>query len=304
LEESKTNYGKERLRDMMIRRSPRRKLLDKVVSIFAVFSVILAVVLLGSILIEVVRNGISALSINFLTQPPGAIGSGTGGIGPAIQGTLIVVGLASAIGAPVGVLAGIYLSEFGGNGIFPSVVRFFNDVLVGLPSIVIGIVAYIALVLTLGSFSVWAGAFALSIIMIPIVTRVTEETLKVVPNSVREAGQSLGIPKRKIILRIVLPSAKSGVITGVILAIARIAGETAPLIMTILGTSLFFTTLRGPVDALPLRIWRLASQPYEYAHSFGWAAALILILLVLGLSLGLRLVAHKRGFKIGNIAAG
>ena len=289
---------------MMKRRSSRRKLVDKVVSIFAVFSVILAVVLLGSILIEVIINGASALSINFLTQPPGAIGSGTGGIGPAIQGTLIVVGLASAIGTPVGVLAGIYLSEFGGHGIFPSVVRFFNDVLVGLPSIVIGIVAYITLVLTLGSFSVWAGAFALSIIMIPIVTRVTEETLKIVPNSVREAGQSLGIPKRKIILRIVLPSAKSGVITGVVLAVARIAGETAPLIMTILGTDLFFTTLRGPVDALPLRIWRLASQPYEYAHSFGWGAALILILLVLGLSLGLRLVAHKRGFKIGTINAG
>lgn len=289
---------------MMKRRSSRRKLVDKVVSIFAVFSVILAVVLLGSILIEVIINGAGALSINFLTQPPGAIGSGTGGIGPAIQGTLIVVGLASAIGTSVGVLAGIYLSEFGGHGIFPSVVRFFNDVLVGLPSIVIGIVAYITLVLTLGSFSVWAGAFALSIIMIPIVTRVTEETLKIVPNSVREAGQSLGIPKRKIILRIVLPSAKSGVITGVVLAIARIAGETAPLIMTILGTDLFFTTLRGPVDALPLRIWRLASQPYEYAHSFGWGAALILILLVLGLSLGLRLVAHKRGFKIGTINAG
>jgi phosphate transport system permease protein len=289
---------------MMKGRSSRRKLVDKVVSIFAVFSVILAVVLLGSILLEVIINGVGALSINFLTQPPGAIGSGTGGIGPAIQGTLIVVGLASAIGAPVGVLAGIYLSEYGGHGIFPSVVRFFNDVLVGLPSIVIGIVAYITLVLTLGSFSVWAGAFALSIIMIPIVTRVTEETLNIVPNSVREAGQSLGIPKRKIILRIVLPSAKSGVITGVILAVARIAGETAPLIMTILGTDLFFTTLRGPVDALPLRIWRLASQPYEYAHSFGWGAALILILLVLGLSLGLRLVAHKRGFKIGTINAG
>jgi phosphate transport system permease protein len=289
---------------MMKGRSSRRKLVDKVVSIFAVFSVILAVVLLGSILLEVIINGVGALSINFLTQPPGAIGSGTGGIGPAIQGTLIVVGLASAIGAPVGVLAGIYLSEYGGHGIFPSVVRFFNDVLVGLPSIVIGIVAYITLVLTLGSFSVWAGAFALSIIMIPIVTRVTEETLNIVPNSVREAGQSLGIPKRKIILRIVLPSAKNGVITGVVLAIARIAGETAPLIMTILGTDLFFTTLRGPVDALPLRIWRLASQPYEYAHSFGWGAALILILLVLGLSLGLRLVAHKRGFKIGTINAG
>jgi phosphate transport system permease protein len=301
-EESKPNY-KERLQDMMLRRSSRRKLVDKIVSISAIFSVILSVVLLGSILIEVVINGARALSINFLTLTPGAIGSGLGGIGPAIEGTLIVVGLASAIGAPVGVLAGIYLSEFAGNGIFPSSVRFFNDVLVGLPSIVIGIVAYVTLVIALGSFSVWAGAFALSIIMIPIVVRVTEETLKIVPNSTREAGQSLGIPKRKIIMHIVLKSAKSGVITGIILAVSRIAGETAPLIMTILGTDLYFTSLTGPVDALPLRIWRLASQPYQYAHDFGWGAALVLILLVLGLSLSLRLVAHKRGFKIGTIAA-
>ncbi len=288
---------------MMLRRSSRRKLVDKIVSISAIFSVILSVVLLGSILIEVVINGARALSINFLTLTPGAIGSGLGGIGPAIEGTLIVVGLASAIGAPVGVLAGIYLSEFAGNGIFPSSVRFFNDVLVGLPSIVIGIVAYVTLVIALGSFSVWAGAFALSII-IPIVVRVTEETLKIVPNSTREAGQSLGIPKRKIIMNIVLKSARSGVITGIILAVSRIAGETAPLIMTILGTDLYFTSLTGPVDALPLRIWRLASQPYQYAHDFGWGAALVLILLVLGLSLSLRLVAHKRGFKIGTIGAG
>jgi len=275
-----------------------------VVSIFAIFSVIISVVLLGSILIEVIINGARALSINFLTQTPGAIGSGLGGIGPAIQGTLIVVGLSTAIGAPVGVLAGIYLSEFAGNGIFPSSVRFFNDVLVGLPSIVLGIVAYVTLVLALGSFSVWAGAFALSLIMIPIVVRVTEETLKIVPNSMREAGQSLGIPKRKIILNIILPTAKSGILTGIILAISRIAGETAPLIMTILGTDLYFTSLTGPVDALPLRIWRLATQPYQYAHDFGWGAALILILLVLGMSLGLRLLAHKRGFKIRTIAAG
>jgi phosphate transport system permease protein len=288
----------------MLRRTSRRKLVDKAVSISAIFSVIISIVLLGSILIEVIINGARALSINFLTQTPGAIGTGLGGIGPAIQGTLIVVGLASAIGAPVGVLAGIYLSEFAGNGIFPSSVRFFNDVLVGLPSIVLGIVAYVTLVIALGSFSVWAGAFALSLIMIPIVVRVTEETLKIVPNSMREAGQSLGIPKRKIILNIILKSAKSGVITGIILAVSRIAGETAPLIMTILGTDLYFTSLTGPVDALPLRIWRLASQPYQYAHDFGWGAALILILLVLGLSLGLRLLAHKRGFKIRTIAAG
>jgi phosphate transport system permease protein len=297
------NY-KERLQDMMERRTSRRKLMNKVVSAFAIFSVLISVVLLGSILIEVIINGARALSINFLTQTPGAIGSGLGGIGPAIQGTLIVVGLTTAIGAPVGVLAGIYLSEFAGNGIFPASVRFFNDVLVGLPSIVLGIVAYVTLVIALGSFSVWAGAFALSLIMIPIVVRVTEETLKIVPNSMREAGQSLGIPKRKIIMNIVLPAAKSGVLTGIILAISRVAGETAPLIMTILGTDLYFTSLTGPVDALPLRIWRLASQPYQYAHDFGWGAALILILLVLGLSLGLRLLAHKRGFKIRTIAAG
>jgi phosphate transport system permease protein len=302
-EESKINY-KDRIQDIMSRRSSRRRFVDKIVSISAILCVILAVVPLGSILIEVVRNGAPALSINFLTQTPGAIGSGLGGIGPAIEGTLIVVGLATAIGVPIGVLAGIYLSEFAGNGIFPSSVRFFNDVLVGLPSIVIGIVGYVVLVLTIGSFSVWAGAFALSIIMIPIVVRVTEETLRIVPNSLREGGYSLGIPKRKVVLDIILKSAKSGVITGVMLAIARIAGETAPLIMTILGTDLFFTSLTGPVDALPLRIWRLASQPYQYAHDFGWGAALILILIVVGLSFGLRLLSHKRGFKIRTIAAG
>jgi phosphate transport system permease protein len=302
-EESKLNY-KDKIQDIMLRRSSRRRFVDKIVSVSAILCVILAVIPLGSILIEVVRNGAPALSINFLTQTPGAIGSGLGGIGPAIEGTLIVVGLATAIGVPIGVLAGIYLSEFAGNGIFPSSVRFFNDVLVGLPSIVIGIVGYVVLVLTIGSFSVWAGAFALSIIKIPIVVRVTEETLKIVPNSLREAGYSLGIPKRKVVSHIVLKSAKSGIITGIMLAISRIAGETAPLIMTILGTDLFFTSLTGPVDALPLRIWRLASQPYQYAHDFGWGAALILILIVVGLSFGLRLLSHKRGFKIRNIAAG
>jgi phosphate transport system permease protein len=133
--------------------------------------------------------------------------------------------------------------------------------------------------------------------MIPIVVRVTEETLKIVPNSIREAGHSLGIPKWKVTLFIVLDSAKSGVLTGIVLAVSRIAGETAPLIITILGTSLFFTGFTSPVDALPLRIWRLASQPYESAHSFGWGAALILILIVLGLSISLRLLAQRKGFR-------
>jgi phosphate transport system permease protein len=289
---------KQELQDIMLKYSARRRFMDKIVTIFVIVCIVAAIIPLASILVEVIKNGVSAISIEFLTQPPGSLMSGRGGIGPAIQGTLIVVGLASLIGAPIGVLAGIYLSEFAGNGIFPSAVRLFNDVLTGLPSIVVGIVGYIVLVLTIGSFSVWAGALSLSIIMIPIVVRVTEETIKIVPNSIREAGYSLGIAKWKITLYIVLKSAKSGVLTGIILSISRIAGETAPLIMTILGTSLFFSSLTGPVDALPLRIWRLASQPYESAHAAGWGAALILVIMVLALSISLRILAQKKGFTV------
>jgi len=276
----------------------KRIIIDRLATIFAVVCVVAAIIPLGSILLEVVKNGVAALSVEFLIATQGSIGSGKGGIGPAIQGTIIVVGLASLIATPVGVLTGIYLSEFAGNGIFPSAVRFLNSVLTGLPSIVIGIVGYVTIVLVLGSFSVWAGALSLSIIMIPIVVIVTEETLKIVPHSLREAGYALGISKAKITLNIVLMTAKSGVLTGIGLGIARIAGETAPLIMTILGTSLFFSSLEGPVDALPLRIWRLASQPYESAHSFGWGAALVLILMVLGLNVALRLLARKKGFTV------
>lgn len=286
------------IQQMMDKQSIRRRLLDKIATGVVMACVIAAIIPLGSILIEVVKNGSGALNLEFLTQPPGAIGSGSGGIGPAIQGTLIVIALASLIGAPAGVLAGIYLSEFAGSGRFPYAIRFLNDVLTGLPSIVVGIVGFVVIVLTIGSFSVWAGAFALSIIMVPIVVRVTEETLKLVPNSIREAGYSLGIPKWKVVMFIVLTSAKSGVLTGIVLALSRISGETAPLIMTILGTSLFFTGFADPVDALPLRIWRLASQPYESAHSFGWGAALILIILVLAMSVGLRMLAYKKGFRI------
>ena len=290
------NY-RDILQETVNKKYRRRLLVNRLVTIFTIVCVIAAIVPLVSILLEVVKNGASAISFEFLTQPQGSMGSGTGGIAPAIQGTIIVVGIASLIAAPIGVLAGIYLSEFAKKGLFADLVRFFNDVLTGLPSIVIGIVGYTAIVLTIGSFSVIAGALSLSIIMIPIVVRVTEETLKVVPYSLREAGYSLGISKAIITLFIVLPSAKNGILTGIVIAISRIAGETAPLIMTILGTSLFFTGITGPVDALPLRIWRLSSQPYESAHAFGWGSALILILMILALSVGLRLWAQKRSLK-------
>lgn len=286
------------LQNAMERKSSRKRIINRLVTASCIICLGLAIVPLGSILIEVIKNGASAFSIEFLTQSPGSIGSGKGGIGPAIQGTLITVGIASIIATPVGVLAGIYLAEFAGNGPFPHAVRFFNDVLTGLPSIVLGIVGYIVVVLAIGSFSVWAGSFALSIIMIPIVVRVTEESLKVVPNSVREAGYSLGIPKWKITLNITLKTALSGVLTGIVLGISRIAGETAPLIMTILGTSLFFTGFQEPVDALPLRIWRLASQPYESAHTQGWGAALMLIIIVMLFSVTLRFIATRKGFNV------
>lgn len=292
--------SRRKIHDIMLRHSSKRRLMDKIVSALAIVCVLAAIIPLGSILLEVIKNGASAITIELVTQPPGAMGSATsGGIAPAIQGTLIVIGLAALIGAPVGILTGIFLSEFApGNGLFPSAVRLFSDVLTGLPSVVIGIVGYLTIVLTTGSFSVLAGAFSLSIIMIPIVVRITEETLKIVPNSIREAGQSLGIAKWRITLFIVLKSAKSGVITGIVLAISRIAGETAPLIMTILGTSLFFSSFTNPVDALPLRIWRLASQPYDSAHSQGWGAALILIIVVMILSMALRLLTQRKGFKV------
>lgn len=282
--------------------SSKRKLFNKGVTLWTIACVVAAIVPLGSILLEVAKNGMFAINVEFLTQAPGAIGTKNGGIGPAIQGTLLVVGLGSLIATPVGVLAGIYLSEFAGKSRFAEVVRFLNDALTGLPSIVIGIVAFVTVVLWIGTFSVWAGAFALSIIMIPIVVRVTEETLKIVPSSIREAGYSLGIPKWKITLFIVVASAKNGILTGIVLGISRITGETAPLIMTILGTSLFFSSFVGPVDALPIRIWRLASQPYESAHEFGWGAALILILMVLAMNISLRFLA-RRGSGLGAASA-
>ena len=271
----------------------RRLLVDKIVRLIVVACVITAIIPLGSILVEVFKNGITAISIEFLTEAPGSIGTGEGGIGPAIQGTLIVVGLASIIGVPIGVLSGIFLSEFGDNRLGRSV-RFFNDVFMEFPSILLGIFAFLVIVLILGHFSVWAGAFALALIMFPIVARTVEESLKMVPVTYREAGMALGLKQWVVTMRIVISAAKSGIVTGVLLAVARIGGETAPLIMTILGSSLFFSSLDAPMDALPLRIWRLSLLPYESAQMQGWGAALVLIFIIIAVNIGVRtLVLNK-----------
>lgn len=292
---NKEKSYKSIIRETTAKNASKRKMKNNLITVLLACFVIIAVIPLSSILIEVFKNGIGAFSFDFLFLPPGSIGSGGGGIGPAIQGTLMVVGFATLIGAPVGVLAGVFLSEYSNSSrVFAYILRLFNDVLTGIPSIVIGIAGYITIVLTMGSFSILAGAFVLSIIMIPIIARVSEETLKLVPNTLREAAYGLGLPKWKVVWHIVIKGSKSGILTSIVLAISRIAGETAPLIMTILGTSLFFSGFNSPVDALPLRIWRLASQPYPSAHEQGWGAALLLILLVLSLSIALRMFAQKR----------
>ncbi|MGA2310251.1 MAG: phosphate ABC transporter permease PstA [Candidatus Bathyarchaeia archaeon] len=266
-----------------------RKFKNQLFFILCAACVIIAIIPLLSILYEVVSRGAPQLSINFLTQK-----DADGGIGPAIQGTLILIGLTSIIGIPVGVLSGVYLAEFGNNK-YAASIRTVNDVLTEFPSIVVGITAFGVVVLgIIGSYSPLAGAVALSFILIPVVARTTEESLKLVPNSVREASLALGVHKWRTTLSVVLPAAKGGLVTGTLLAIARIAGETAPLIMTILGNSYFFQGFSSPMDALPLRIWRDSLQPYANLQAQGWGAALVLILIVLSLNIAVRVASRGR----------
>lgn len=275
-----------------------RKFKDRLALGLGLFCVALAIIPLGSILFEVVTRGLPALSLEFLTSTPGIIGQPGGGIAQAIQGTLIVVGLTCLIGVPVGLFAGVYLSEFGDNR-FGQSVRFFNDVLTEFPSIVVGILAYAIIVLPMRSYSAIAGAVALSFIMMPIVARTTEESLKVVPTTIRDAAAALGVRRWRSTLSIVLSTARNGVVTGLLLSVARIAGETAPLILTVLGSSLFFNGLNHPIDALPLRIYRYALLPYPDAIQQGWGAALVLILMVLSLNILVRVATRGRMGRMG-----
>lgn len=270
-----------------------RKWKNRIAYYLGIACIIIAILPLLSILVEVVRRGAPAINIDFLTGTPGIIGQSGGGIAQAIQGTLVLVGVACIIGVPLGLVTGIYLSEFGNNEYGKSI-RFLNDVLTEFPSIVVGILGYSLIVLYLHHFAAIAGAVALSIIMFPVVARTTEESLKTVPNSIRDAATALGIRRWRTTLNIVLSSGRGGVVTGVLLAIARITGETAPLVLTVLGSTAFFTGLDQPIDALPLRIYRYATLPYPNTVQQGWGAALILILMVLGLNVALRLVTRGR----------
>ena len=251
--------------------------------------IVVAIVPLLSILYEVIARGAPQLSLQFFTA-----NGLQGGIGPAIQGTLILIGLTCLIGIPLGILSGVYLAEFGNNK-YASWMRTVNDVLTEFPSIVVGITAYSVIVVGLiGTFSPVAGAIALSFMLIPIVARTTEESMKLVPNSVREAAMALGAHRWRTILSVVVPSAKGGLITGTLLAVARIAGETAPILLTILGNSYFFQGLNQPMDALPLRIFLNSRSPFPEIQAQAWGAALVLVLIVLALNIGVRLASRGR----------
>lgn len=269
-----------------------RRWTNRLASLLALGCVLVALVPLVSILFDVVQKGAPAVNWTFLTERTKSAGSPDSGIGNAILGTLLLVVYGSAIGLPLGILTGVYVSEFGDNR-FGRTVRFFNDILANFPSIVIGLFAY-SLIVTVIGFSLISGAFALAIIMIPIVANTTEEALRMVPNSLREASLALGVPRWKTVLKVIISNGRAGLVTGALLAIARIAGETAPLILTSFGNSFWETSPTEPVAALPLVIFRNAMSPYADLQQQAWGAALILIVMVLSLNVVVRLMTRKR----------
>jgi len=242
---------------------------------------------------HIIKMGISSINPDFFTQIPRPTGEEGGGMANGIAGSAIMIGMASLVGLPIGVFGAVYLTEYG-TGKLSTTIRFCADVLSGIPSIITGMVAYGMLVVPMKGFSALAGSFALSLIMIPIVLRTTEEQLKMVPTTLREASLALGVPLWRTSIKVTLRSALTGVITGTLLAIARVAGETAPLLFTALGNQFWSKKLTEPMAALPLQIFNFAISPYEDWHRLAWAGALVLVVLMFGLSLAARWLGRSK----------
>ena len=266
----------------------RRRAANYAIMVLSLLATVFAIAVLLYLILYVLRAGLPYINLDLFTRIPAPNGEAGGGIGPAIQGTLIIVGLASLIGVPLGLFVGIYLSEFGKHGAIATGVRFLVDVLTGIPTIIFGLFAWIFIVVPQQGFSGLAGAVALSIIMIPIVARTSEEVLRLVPKELREASLALGATESRTIVRVVIPAASSGIITGIVLAMARVAGETAPLLMTAFGTQFFNADITQPMDALPLRIFNYAESPYQAQINQGYAGALVLIVLIVITSFAIR----------------
>jgi phosphate transport system permease protein len=274
-----------------------RRILRRFISNFMVGlmigAVIVALLPLFFILINLVLKGASSLSPDFFTQTPAPAGEIGGGVVHALAGTLMIVGMASLIGLPLGIGAGIYCAEYP-NSRLTWVTRFVADVLNGTPSIVVGVFAWGWIVATQKHFSALAGSVALAILMIPMVLRTTEEMIKLVPNSLREAALALGYPRWRTSLTVVIRTTLPGIVTGALLATARVSGETAPLLFTALGSQYLSFDITQPMAALPLTVFTYATGPYPQWHSYAWAAALVLILVVFILSVGARLAIRQR----------
>lgn len=272
----------------------RRRITERVAITLLGLATLIGLALLVTILGYVLVQGAPAIDVAFFTQRPKPFGEVGGGIQPAILGTLLLAGLSGAIAIPVGIAAAIFVVEYR-SGRYAAVVRFAAELIAGLPSIVIGVFVWAFLVRgIIGAYAGFAGAIALAVIMVPIVARTVEEVLRLVPMSLREAALALGAPRWKVILNVVLPTARAGVITASVLALARSAGETAPLLLTALGNEFFSLDLSKPIDALPLRIYRYAIAPYDDWHIKAWGASLVLVLVIGIIGLLLRIVARPR----------
>lgn len=257
----------------------KRKIISRIMVSGTLLCAVVTLIPLISIFLYIVLKGITNINLDFFTQLPKPVGEPGGGMSNAIVGSLILVGLSSLWAIPVSILCGVYLAEYGNNKT-GTVIRFLADVLNGVPSIIIGIFAYVVIVLPMKTFSAISGAFALGIIMIPSVTRITEEMVHMVPNNLREAAWALGISQFRTTVSIVLKTAMPGIITGIMLSIARVTGETAPLLFTAFGNSFWHQGLNTPIAALPLQIFVYAISPFEDWHRQAWAGALVLMLMV------------------------
>jgi phosphate transport system permease protein len=268
-------------------RGRRRHLLDRLMTGLAVAAAIAGLVPLAAIVIFVTLKGIGAINLDLLTRPPKALGVGGGAAG-AILGTIQLVAIATLMAVPAGILAGVYVNEFGSRR-SARIIRFTADVLVGVPSILVGIFVFTILVLPFKQYNAFAGAVSLAVIMVPVIMRTTEEILKIVPGNLREASLALGIPMWRTVLSVVVPTGLAGILTGVMLAVARAAGETAPLLFTALGSRLINVgNWTEPMDALPLFIYNNARQPYEALNDQAWGAALLLLVFVLTINILVR----------------
>jgi phosphate transport system permease protein len=271
----------------------RRKILSSsmilITGLFSVFAICALLLILGYIGL----TGARALNIGFLINVPKPIGEPGSGIANAIAGTLILISIASMIGLPVGILGGLYLAEFGSNR-FGNILRFLIDTLTGVPSIIVGVFAWTVMVRPMGHFSALAGGVSLAIIMMPIVARTTEEMIRLVPQSMREAALALGAPVWRMSLGVVLRAAAGGVATGAMLAIARIAGETAPLLFTALSYNYMSTDLNQPIASLTYQIYYYAQSPYEEWHAMAWAATLVLVTMILAINISVKILTRQR----------